>query len=662
MRCRLWNAFTRVFWTAASAEYQGFHTSTEETRKYAHSYAEGAYFSKIRLAFGRLASMATLEKASFVLVLEGSEMRSQARNRDSLLYKNQSRLAAMGFNIVFASMRWRSLTHMHYTSSIPGRFMGLLPGFNNENALQYTRKAWECMCKFEVDRHVFKECATLWESVPFLENEVVREILIMLSEFDFRFIPPHVVAHVQTLTSFTSSLATELGNREVRMRILEGHNNKLIEQTMWLSLIQGSVFQDMGRETLPPTEELFVEPFERMSKSCYTALGGVATLASEDDPKLDAIKNPAGKTWTPLSAISKNFVPAAWSLMMNITEEPSLRASLPMAWMALFAVKGDVITQKSTSNTFMVMEVSKFGFLGFPCKLEKVKHCRGPRVVLFEATSVWTPLVDPEDWEARPLFQEPPVYELAWKRRPSIAVEASPTPMKLLERCVRVGCKDVPVSYIDRLYRREVAMKHPELSKPRLFIQRLILLIKHLAPGITAEDIDLALGARLEEVKDAPRIDANGELAEALLDPSERKEVRKAAEEHKSEVERRKKAEDDIKIGSKYLETLGYDLKKKAAPKPAPPVDLIAVEWAKIAEKPSESQLNKLIPKVPGCRLGHIPKKSCFTAFYAGALPHASRTRTWGRSFSKQAVLKHCVRWAWTEHQKAGGAPCPFKI
>ena len=92
---------------------------------------------------------------------------------------------------------------------------------------------------------------------------------------------------------------------------------------------------------------------------------------------------------------------------------------------------------------------------------------------------------------------------------------------------------------------------------------------------------------------------------------------------------------------------------KPAAPKKA------KIDWKHLADCTTEKAFKALMPPVAGARLQPYPAKKAFQAYYPGAIP-GSRSRTCGFAFSKEAVLKHVVKWAWEEHRKATGAVCPF--
>lgn len=664
MRCSIWTAFTSRIWVAAAAEYQGYHKSELMCQRYADAYARGAYFSKLGKVFESLASMQTLDKAGLLVSLENKRMKAALQSKSSPVYAAEHKKSALAFKIVAECMRWRSLTHMHYTSSLPGKFGGLLPGFNNEDALQYCHLAYRTMCKFETWRHVFKECSKLWRAVPFLENEVVREALTMMSEFSFKYVPPHVEAMARTLAAWGSSLVTELGNREIRSRLTDAAKNKIKEQTMWKSLVDSTVLNDFGRTTASAVVA-GVTPFPPLPKSAYHALGGEPSLNAPADPKLDDIKKPAGQTWKPVNSLSKNFIPAAWSLMLEVTKNPKLREDLPMAWSAILAVKFDVLMHLSSQATFWVLEASQYGFLGWECKLLAVKGSARRCMQLSGSQPHWCHLVDPSAWGCWPLRLEPPVYEVASGRVPAIGMHIDACdPMPLLERAARCGFHHVPAPFLERLFRMHVRLTELKIERPKLAFERLVLLITQVVPAMTEADLNQAMLARVGEVDSAPLVDGNSELAEAMVDPQEKKELREYGDKLQREAALRKQVEDDIKAGSKFLEMLGYGTPKLPATvttTPAPK-EKQKVDWKKVAALDSPSTLKGLVPKVAGCSLQSILPKKCYTAFYPGALPHASRTRTYGMAFSKVAVLKHCVRWAWQEHFKATSTECPFVL
>lgn len=203
--------------------------------------------------------------------------------------------------------------------------------------------------------------------------------------------------------------------------------------------------------------------------------------------------------------------------------------------------------------------------------------------------------------------------------------------------------------------------KNRDIQRPKHFIERLVLLMKTLVPSMTSDEIAAAIAARSEQVGTAPTVAADGELASNFMDPSDLKSLREAHEAQAQRQQEAKKQAEDVALGSKYLEVLGLEAPTKPVQRRVRQHGKSVnkkLPWFEISKGLSFQDFKQVMPKVTGSFLKATPKKRCFTAYYPGAVP-ASRTRTYGR-FSRVAVLKHCVQWAWKWHKKDTGEAPPF--
>ena len=158
-------------------------------------------------------------------------------------------------------------------------------------------------------------------------------------------------------------------------------------------------------------------------------------------------------------------------------------------------------------------------------------------------------------------------------------------------------------------------------------------------------------------------IDPDSDLGDGVIDHNEKKEMKEHMANYKKAVIKQKAFDEELKIGSKFLEVLGKPLPKaplKAAP--AKPIKIGSeIDWKTLASAHDDKAFKRLLPNVPGALLQPVPKKSSYTVYYPGAIP-GSCTRVYGKSFGEIAVIKHVVRWIWDEHCKITKEKCPFVI
>ena len=187
-RADIWTTFSNVVQEYAATEYSGYLDVEGNVAKFYDSYASGKYFDVLLTLFDRLGRKSELQKAGFMVSFEHEGERRLARDVDSALYLSEKKYAAHAWETIFQIIRFRSLTHQHYTSLPLGKFAGLISEFPSvvADTLVWCKRAWEAIQKFELLRHVYSECQDIWFAVPQCEWVVVRDILCMCDEFSFK--------------------------------------------------------------------------------------------------------------------------------------------------------------------------------------------------------------------------------------------------------------------------------------------------------------------------------------------------------------------------------------------------------------------------------------------------------------------------------------------
>ena len=88
----------------------------------------------------------------------------------------------------------------------------------------------------------------VWNNIPFVTNEVCREILCLMAEYSWEFVPAAVTTMVQAIfSSWGTSLMNELGFRHIRGRAKACENGQISPATSWKTLAESSPFKAFGR-------------------------------------------------------------------------------------------------------------------------------------------------------------------------------------------------------------------------------------------------------------------------------------------------------------------------------------------------------------------------------------------------------------------------------
>ena len=659
-RAHIWGESGHPVWVAATAEYQRIRGPLDAL-KYYIGYAKGAYYQILGRVWATMSNVRSLMKIGFVVSFDGPFHRKLYSDKSGAAYNAERTLAVMQFDTCFEIVRWRGLTHQHYVGSLPGMF-ALLIGSAADVAvgLLYASRSWAAMRWCEEKRHAYKEYDEIWRAVVFLSNPVVRDILAMLAEFSFQFVPPCVVGMLRTLfMTWATSLMNELGWRAVRARQKESSNKKIGPLTQWEASANSDVIgTQFKRETVAPSVAAGAST-EFLPRTMFNAVACTTTVPIKT---LKVITNSKNKDWQSYSGTSKNIVPAAWNLLLQAVDTGNVQ--LPAtAWQSWLARPKDVL-QRAGSDTFdLVMERNRFGFFGWPCTVSVVGGVQVCNLLPKGTVGRFLVIDDYKMWEAYEIGIAPPVDALLTGSAPATGLTAK-GPFPLLVRNARYGFAGIPPVYIKRVLNWFPVGDLP--TAPSGFMEQLSALIRFILPKVSMDLLIEALQAYYDDSNTTRGglLKPESEIIDTVLDPSDKKDLRELT----SRIDEQKKHDavkrEGVQRGSKFLEVLGVVAAKakgkaKAAAKPKavppPPHAGLAVNWHKLEVK----QASALLPPIAGCRLEQPPGRNQWIAFYPGVVP-ATRHRSWGTYVSKGLCLKAVMRWAWTHHTDKTSVKCPF--
>jgi hypothetical protein len=600
-----------------------------------------------------------LGEAGFKVVFENKMSDKLARNRSSALWLEEKKKPEWMFDTIFETTRSRSLTQQHYIASFPGKFAGLSSALNSQvqDTLQFCKRAWAAIQYCEARRFTFREVSVLWANVPFCENEVIREIFVKLDEHDFEWVSPYVQDDVELTFLMGTTLFNELGFNSLRGQISKVPNKKIGAQTAWKTLTDSPVFTGFGR-LVPAPGEIKQTPLPTMPRRQYDALANDCTL-----PEIKDITNTVKNGWQSWSSLSKNVIPAAFSLMMNLSEDVVRLDQLPSAWHAVLAQRKQILCKPGSAFGIVVQEANRFGVLGKSVQILSRKGLEFISTAVEVDKEQWQPIVDHTHWQLCTLSRIPPIETLAVDKKPEIALQVVMRE-SVFRASARVGFRAVPVPYIYKLFELEVRSKKPDTPKPSEVLEAIVILIKTAIPDITDAEFHAALMCRIDPPTTKPIVTAASEIADSVFGKGDKATVRQEETNSKHRLEERASTEEKLRLGSKFLEMLGH--KALMMPVTVVPKDLLAkllsVSIVNLIGVGLDRHLvEELMPKVAGALYQPVLEKKSITTYYPGAVP-ASRSRSWGMAFTKEKVLRHCLQWQWSEHFKATGLSCPWSF
>ena len=199
--------------------------------------------------FKTLTSPQDLKAAGFRLEFYDKSEKADAVDVCSGLFMAEKAKCTMMCKGALQVVRFRALSQEHYTMLPPQMFVGLLGSADRQvAALLKCKEAWDTIQLIEQNRFKYIQLDRLWHNLPFAKWEVVREVLTLLSEFSFQWVPPPVQRMLNTIfKSWGTSLINELGFREIRARAKEASNGNISATTAWHSLATSKLMEQFGR-------------------------------------------------------------------------------------------------------------------------------------------------------------------------------------------------------------------------------------------------------------------------------------------------------------------------------------------------------------------------------------------------------------------------------
>lgn len=191
---------------------------------------------------------------------------------------------------------------------------------------------------------------------------------------------------------------------------------------------------------------------------------------------------------------------------------------------------------------------------------------------------------------------------------------------------------------------------------PRTVIDKIILLLKAIFPGITPQEIHTIILRRIPTVGEKPLCAATS-VGDQVMDDADLKEVKKVNASVEDSIISNKHWAELLVPGSKYI----ADLKEVPTMKKGASRSGVIKGAIDLIKMKRMSELRKFMPDIKGCHIQEINFKRSFTAFYPGVFP-GSRTRTVGAHCSREQVIRHVISWAWKNHSKKTGSKCPYPM
>ena len=581
------------------------------------------------------------------------------------------------WQLVCRLCKHRAMSMSQWRSIPPLQFIGLLSRKqeNVREALKMQEANWKTLVECEKLRFSHPELQALHESLPWLQNDVCRELLTMLAQHDFKCVPSPACSLVNAMFRGPGhTVHVENMFQHLKDFSRDASNGVKSQPKRMYHCVQSSLLGEFDLKEVSPFEAAASSSQTRLPKSTWD---GAAPGCSLDDNVLKELLHSSGKAFPSPSAQSSQLHCATWTLLTHCCQENCF-SSLPHAWHALLMPETQIVRKMPASETFIVLKSSPYAALLWPAQL---KRSKGINVFLPDVSSgtkaSWVPVLSDEGWEVVPTAALPPhvvrgCFESSLGLLGVMCVQSGSS-MSLRKAAARVGFAGVIDEYLSKMLARlGVCNEIPAKDRPRTVLAKVEALVKHCLPDLTNQELSSIIleraGLRKSGLSSLLIQGENAELTAPALEGSDAMEISKfkkaqvaVASTKASSLrwlkEKQFLAEDEY---LSFMSRLGLRCPSKAGSEKAGRTVSAKGDWTW-----QEKALKKCIPE--GSTITQV--LNAHGTMWTGRYPKAGpgQQKTFSRSYGPNArscdQAAHLVfQWLWKTHEANGGQACPHSF
>eukprot|EP00439_Symbiodinium_sp_Y106_P025733 s712_g3.t1 len=580
------------------------------------------------------------------------------------------------WRLITATVKHRGLTMSQFLDMPLGQMVLLLSREESKVAqgLAKQKQNWQVLCAAEERQFSVGGVSKILDAVCFVEDIVVRELLVQLAEHDFQFVSPYVKETLETIyKGYAHTVVVERGFQKLEDICREQKNKEMSRLRRWYWLHESKVLQEFARPELQSNYAEVPPGIPRhLSKDLFHALGQKPSI---DDELLKAITKRGKCDWAHCSAQGLQIQPGAWQLLVQAWTDNSW-TEVSNSYMSLLAQEGTFIRQKSSNLCFVVLKHNVYGCLLWPAERIQKHQLNLFFPSLAKGTVCgWKSILDMSAWESLPTRLLPPACVASFADASETCVgvwcmQAGPAE-PLHVAAAKRGFKGCPDNVLEKLLRHfglGTMLKGP--TALRGVLAKAEALIKHAIPEVAAADLASYLKHRSGLSRPRPvsllLTGENLSLSEGVLEPTDQAAARLCRERQKTLTITQCT---DIQ----FLQQRGYISKDEAdscmiAAGAVQPKQIVQhAAPTKEVWSWTEKHLKTCTPQVKGATIHEIKNQhtTSWVAKYKDAKPYASRTIAYGRKtgITSEQAARGCMIWLWNAHRQAVPEDvCPYKF
>jgi hypothetical protein len=632
-----------------------------EALHYHHDKAK-AWQHEIGLCSGGVWQIASdvlqrLHDPHFLTVLEVDATKTPGE-QDSAEEREFAILAARSLGLAWRLAKYWTLAHLQHIVSLPDAFCLLLCDSGSkevEMGLARARELFGYMRSGEQLAPASTFVHGVLRSWGWPAWQWVRELLVSLSEFDFKVVPPDVADACRAKWhGFQQTVIIEDAMQMFEGVSHESKNKMLCRSQRWRRLQVSPILSEYNRDEVVVPESIAADAARKLPKTAFEPKHREFSLGAE---KLKGISDPA---WQSPSPQAFDAVPLSILALRHFNGDWH---KLEGAWLSLLVPEGRLIYKPKQCYMGIALCTSKFGFLHWGLK-EHIKSARGNIRLIFADPG-------PEDecpwrFDAVTSFDDWKVLKVKLTRQSGPAASSAEAGLTvvpdvgdsetLLQAAAKLAFPSMTIPNLERLF--DTLKVQFKGRKPRAENALLAALIQHILPASSAEDIRSYIAKRnSKDIEDAGPTDlSKPEVLEAIRHIADERDI--------GDIQKYASAHSAASSSSSGGHAAPHHSAPSSSSGRVP--NIAQMSQVTVDANMSIDRLRTFLPQVQGCSLfqeerWHLRWKVCY--LQAASPPfHYSRVYDRDTPGSIQSAAFGCIAWAWGRHLATTGEECPFDL
>jgi hypothetical protein len=299
-----------------------------------------------------------LLRALEIDVEDGRDIGDFAAKENAILFK---RILILATNLV----KYWLLAVLHEMTSLPEMFVLLLSDDEalRKRGLERAQRLEGWMRSGEALAYGNSFVDGLMKNWHWPRLQWVREILVSLSEFGFRCVPPDVYQACEgRFFGFNQTVIIENAMQMFEAISHDSKNRMVCRKQRWRTLQTTHLLEDYGRTPIVPSLDAAEHVGPKLHKSFFEPKHREFSLSSDNLRAISAPSwsSPSPQSWdaVPLIVLALEHMDGDWTKLEHL-------------WRSLLVPEGRALLEPGTGLLYYILQVSRFGYLSWPLQMHE---------------------------------------------------------------------------------------------------------------------------------------------------------------------------------------------------------------------------------------------------------------------------------------------------